>query len=479
VSALFSIQEAITWTGARVVGTPPSAVSGVSTDTRSLAKGNLFVALRGEHFNGHAFLATAAASGAVAAVVQQGEEIPPAARDLPRLVVDDTLTALGKLAGGYRSRVSPPTVVAVTGSVGKTSTKELLAAALSPLGPVLKTEGNLNNEIGLPLTLFRLRAEHRAVVLEMGMNHPGEIARLTVIGRPTVGVVLNAREVHLEQLGTVENVARAKGELYSGLPADGIAVANADDSLVLAQADQSGRRLVTFGASSGPRGPRPVDVRLVSFDDRGLRGVEMICHADSREWKTRLSMLGGHNALNACAALAGAIASGVPVGDAIEALPAARSAPHRLELVQLPDAVTLLDDCYNASPVSTRAALETLRQGAQGRRRGAILGDMLELGPTELELHRRVGAECQGLAWLLCFGSRSAAIAEGATAAGVPEVGQVEDFNDGMAWVHRHLHPSDAVLLKGSRGMRLERFAEALGARHHQGPVGGTHGGGH
>jgi len=147
--------------------------------------------------------------------------------------------------------------------------------------------------------------------------------------------------------------------------------------------------------------------------------------------------------------------------------------------VQLSDAVTLLDDCYNASPVSTRAALETLRQGAQGRRRGAILGDMLELGPTELELHRRVGAECQGLAWLLCFGPRSAAIAEGATAAGVPEVGQVEDFNDGMAWVHRHLRPSDAVLLKGSRGMRLERFARALGSGHRECPVDGTHRGGH
>jgi UDP-N-acetylmuramoyl-tripeptide--D-alanyl-D-alanine ligase len=334
---------------------------------------------------------------------------------------------------------------------------------------VLKTEGNLNNEIGLPLTLFRLRPEHRAVVLEMGMNHPGEIARLVAIGRPSVGIVLNAREVHLEQLGTVEAVARAKGELYFGLPADGVAVANADDPLVMAQARSSGRRTSTFGEAAS------ADVRLLSVDDRGLRGVEFSCHADSRVWKVRLSMLGAHNALNACAALAGAMACGVPLGDAVDALPGARAAPHRLELVQLPDAVTLLDDCYNASPSSMRAALETLRQGARGRRQGAILGDMLELGPTELELHRRLGAECAGLAWLLCFGPRAAAIADGAAAVGVPEVGQVEDFNDGMAWVHGRLRAGDAVLLKGSRGMRLERFAQALGARQREGPVGGTH----
>ncbi len=470
MSALFSTGNAVAWTAAEVVGEFPAGISGVSTDTRTLEPGDLFIALRGEHFDGHAFLATAAASGAAGAVVDRQGAIPDAARDLPRLVVDNTVTALGKLASGYRSTFSPQAVVGVTGSVGKTSTKELLAAALSPLGPVLKTEGNLNNEIGLPLTLFRMRAEHRAVVLEMGMNHAGEIARLAAIGRPNVGVVLNAREVHLEQLGTVEAVARAKGELYEGLPDDGIAVANADDPLVLAQAEKSGRRLVTFGERPGPR---PLDVQLLAFDDRGLRGVGLTCRAQGREWKTSLSLLGGHNALNACAALAGALAAGVSAGEAIEALPAARSAPHRLELVQLPDAVTLLDDCYNASPSSMRAALETLRRGAEGRRRGAILGDMLELGPTELELHRRVGADCGGLAWLLCFGARAAAIADGATSAGVPEVGQVEDFNDGLAWVHRHLRAGDAVLLKGSRGMRLERFARALGARR-EGPVDGA-----
>jgi UDP-N-acetylmuramoyl-tripeptide--D-alanyl-D-alanine ligase len=458
LSALLTSAEATSWTAGRVTGRLPAAFSGVSTDTRTLSSGDLFVALRGEHFDGHAFLATAASSGATAAVVAKDAAIPAGAEALPRLVVDDTLAALGALARGHRSAMSPAAVVAITGSVGKTSTKELAAAALSPLGPVLKTEGNLNNEIGLPLTLFRLRAEHRAVVLEMGMNHPGEIARLAAIGRPGVGIVLNAREVHLEQLGTVENVARAKGELYFGLPEDGVAVANADDPLVMAQARASGRRRVTFGAAADS------DVRLVTVEDDGLRGVQLTCHMDSRSWRARLSMLGAHNALNACAALAGASAAGVKAADAIEALPLARAAPHRLELVQLSDSVTLLDDCYNASPSSMRAALQTLERSAGSRRRAAILGDMLELGPTELELHRGVGTACRGLAWLLCFGPRSAAIADAATAAGVPEVGQLEDFNDGLSWVRRHLEAGDAVLLKGSRGMRLERFAQALGA---------------
>jgi UDP-N-acetylmuramoyl-tripeptide--D-alanyl-D-alanine ligase len=462
MSALFGASEAVTWTSAHVSGSLPAAFTGISTDTRTLERGDLFVALRGEHFDGHTFLATAASSGAAAAVVARDAAIPAGAEALPKLAVEDTLAALGALAHGHRSRFSP-TVVAITGSVGKTSTKELTAAALSPLGPVLKTYGNLNNEIGVPLTLFRLRPEHRAAVLEMGMNHPGEIARLAAIGGPQIGVILNAREVHLEQLGTVENVARAKGELYFGLPGDGVAVANADDALVMEQARASGRPRRTFGAQAQS------DVRLVSVEDAGLRGVELVCHLESRSWKARLSMLGAHNALNACAALAAATAAGVRVADAIEALPEARSAPHRLELIQLSDSVTLLDDCYNASPSSMRAALETLARAAGPRRRAAILGDMLELGPTELDLHRAVGVQCRGLAWLLCFGPRSAAIAEGAAAAGVTEVGQVEDFNDGMSWVRRHLEAGDAVLLKGSRGMRLERFAHALGAPQREG----------
>lgn len=456
MSELFSSAAALEWSSGRAVGNLPSGFAGVSTDTRSLQAGDLFVALRGETFDGHAFLKTAAASGAAAAVVDRAEALPDG---FPGVCVGDTLAALGALARGHRLRFTP-SVVGVTGSVGKTSTKELLAAALRPLGPVLKTEGNFNNEVGLPLSLFRLRAEHRAAAIEMGMNHAGEISRLAAIARPQIGVVLNARAVHLEALGTIENVAKAKAELYQGLPADGVAVANADDALVSAEAERAGRRVFTFGEKA----VGPVDVRLLSVDDRGLGGVELSLHAEGRSWKTRLSMLGAHNALNACAAVAAALAAGVRAADAVEALSLAHTAAHRLEIVHLSDSVTLLDDCYNASPSSMRAALTTLRQAAQGRRLGAILGDMLELGVEELELHRQVGRECGGLDWLLCFGARSATLAEEARAAGVAAVSVTSDVNDGMKWIRSQLRAGDAILLKGSRGMRLERFAHALGA---------------
>lgn len=455
MSELFTAAQALQWARAAPHGALPASFSGVSTDSRSVKPGDLFVALRGEHFDGHAFLATAAAAGAKAALIAGGVAAPAA---LAALVVEDTLAALGRLAAGYRASLSPRAVVGVTGSVGKTSTKELLAAALSPLGPVLKTEGNFNNEIGLPLTLFKLRREHAAVVLEMGMNHLGEIARLTAMGQPGIGVVLNVRAVHLENLGTLENVARAKGELFEGLSAAGIAVANADDPLVMAAAARAGRKTLTFGEREG------ADVRLTWLDDRGLRGVELRCRAEGRDWQTRLALLGAHNALNACAALAAALAAGVRAADAVDALPLARPAPHRLELVALPDEVTLLDDCYNASPASMRAALTTLRQGAQGRRLGAILGDMLELGPLEIERHRELGDACGGLSWLLCFGPRAAALAEAAVAAGVPDVGRATDIDEGLHWVRGRLQAGDAVLLKASRGMRLERLARALGA---------------
>ena len=458
MNAIFSRTQALAWTGGHPMGELPAGFSGVSTDTRSLAPGDLFVALRGERFDGHAYLAAAGDAGAGAALISDELTLDPSLK-IPRLAVRDPLTALAALARGYRELFSP-TVVAVTGSVGKTSTKELLAAALSPLGPVLKTAGNFNNEIGLPLTLFGLRAAHRAAVLEMGMNHAGEIARLTAIGLPSIGIVLNARGVHLEQLGSIENVAKAKGELFAGLPPKGVAVANADDALVLAQARASGRRTLTFGTAA------TADVRLAGSDDRGLLGVELTCVIAGEPHHTRLGLLGAHNALNACAALAGALAAGVDSRAAVAALSLARPAPHRLAIVQIADGITLLDDCYNASPSSMKAALETLRRAALGRRLGAILGDMLELGPGEQALHEEVGLACHGLSFLLCVGPRAAAIATAARRVGVSAVHTVSEGEvaAGVSWLQLHLEAGDALLLKGSRGMRLERFGEALGA---------------
>ena len=448
--------EVLAWTSGRAVGAIPGRLSGVSTDSRDLRPGALFVALRGEHFDGHAFLEVAARGGAGAALVERGSTRAPEAASLPVIEVEDTLRALGALALGHRRRFAPR-VVAVTGSVGKTTTKELIAAALSPLGPGLKTEGNLNNEIGLPLTLLRLDASHRTATFELGMNHLGEIARLAALAMPSIGLVTNVRGVHLETLGTIDRVADAKGELFQGLPPDGIAIAGAEEPLALGRAIASGRRVVTFGRGRA-------DVRLLELLSSDLFGLSFRADVAGREVVARMAFLGEHNALNGCAALACALAAGVDPEAAAAALASARPAPHRLAVVPLPGDLVLLDDCYNANPHSVAAALETLRAVGAGRRIGAVLGDMLELGPEERELHRRTGAGTAGLAFLLAFGPRSAALAEGARAAGVPAVTHAASLEEGVEWLRHELRPGDLFLLKGSRGMRMERFAEALGA---------------
>jgi len=249
----FTPEELAAATGGRWRGAPAPPLQGISTDTRRLAPGSLFVALRGERFDGHDFLADAARAGAGAAVVAEDWAAPPAATAaaLPMLAVPDTLAALGALARLHRRRFRIP-VVGVTGSNGKTTTREMIAAILARRGPVLRSEGNLNNEVGVPLTLFGLAPEHRAAVVEMGMNHPGEIARIAAVAEPQVGVVTNAFPAHLEGLGSVDAVADAKAELYQALPRDGIAVANADDPRMLRRARASGRR-----ARRAPGGPRP------------------------------------------------------------------------------------------------------------------------------------------------------------------------------------------------------------------------------
>jgi UDP-N-acetylmuramoyl-tripeptide--D-alanyl-D-alanine ligase len=444
------------WTGGSPLGELPSRFSGLSTDTRSLLPGEIFVPLRGPHFDGHQFLEAARRAGATAAMVERSARLKAElGAALPRLEVDDTLEALGRTAHGHRERFDLP-VVAVTGSVGKTSTKDLCAAALSPLGSVHRTEGNRNNHVGVPLTLLGIDSSHRAAVIEMGMNHEGEIGRLAALAAPGVGLVTNVAAVHLEQLGSLDAVARAKGELYRALPPDGVAVANADDPLVVAQARSSGRRTVTFGQG-------PSDVRLVELLRQDLSGLTCRLDVRGEAIEVSLALIGSHQALNAAAAIAAALACGVPGSESADALSSVRAGAHRMELVSLPGSALLLDDCYNASPRSMEAALETVRRLGVGRRLGAVLGDMLELGPEEAALHREVGTRARGLDYLLAFGPRSTALAEGARAAGVAVVEHTESFEQALAWVQARLGPKDLLLVKGSRGMALERFRDALG----------------
>ena len=457
MTATFSPEVLAQATGGRWIDAPPGEISGVSTDTRAIGPGNLFVALRGERFDGHDFLPEAAARGARAAVVERAQGASPG--PLPRLVVEDTLRALGAVARFHRRRFSVP-VVGVTGSNGKTTTREMIAAILGAMGPVLRNEGNLNNEVGVPLTLLKLSGEHRFAVIEMGMNHPGEIARLAAIAEPRVGVVTLAAPAHLEGLGTIEAVADAKAELYQGLPDDGVAVANADDPRLLKRALASGRRLLTFTAGPERRG----DVVVLEIVSQGADGLRAVLGIGNRSVPVHMpALVGAHNALNAAAAAATAVALGATDREIARGLHEVRPVGRRLRLETLPSGLCLLDDCYNANPASMSAALRTLSDLAEGRDRAAVLGDMLELGTFEGEAHRALGEEAAraGLRRLAAFGPRSRLTAQAARAAGLCAF-HTEDIDELVGWVQTGVVPPAVLLVKGSRGMKLERLVEAL-----------------
>jgi UDP-N-acetylmuramoyl-tripeptide--D-alanyl-D-alanine ligase len=411
------------------------------------------------------------AAGAPAAVVDAAwapatplaRAVASGARPGALLAVPDTLAALGAIARHHRRRFPVP-LVGVTGSVGKTSTREMIGAILRRRGPALKTEGNLNNEIGVPQTLLGLAPGHWAGVVEMGMSAAGEIARLAAIAEPRVGVVTNAGLAHVEHLGSEDAVADAKAELYAALPADGIAVANADDARVLRRAQASGRRMLTFAVGRKRRG----DVVALEVLEHGAEGLRFLLGVGNRELEAFVGIPGAHNAANAAAAAAAAIALGCSDREIVEGLADARPVGRRMRVERLASGVTLIDDCYNANPVSMAAALETLRDLAArgGGRPVAALGDMLELGPESEALHRALGERVarEGVALYAAFGPRSRAAADGALAAGLPPgaVFHGEDVQALAAFLRERLAPGDVLLVKASRGMQLERLVEAL-----------------
>jgi UDP-N-acetylmuramoyl-tripeptide--D-alanyl-D-alanine ligase len=457
MTAAFTPDELAAATGGRWIGTPPAQLAGVSTDTRTLGPGSLFVALKGEKFDAHDYLAEAAAKGAAAAVVSDSRARDPS--PIPRLAVKNTLAALGAIARHHRRRFALP-VVGITGSNGKTTTREMIAAILGQAGPVLKTEGNLNNEVGVPLTLLGLEERHARAVVEMGMNHPGEIARLAAIAEPQVGVVTLAAAAHLEGLGTIDAVADAKAELYQGLPPTGVAVANADDPRMLKRAEASGRRLITFTAAPERRG----DVVVLELTSQGDDGLRFVLGIGNRAVPIHIpGLVGTHNAANAAAAAAAAIALGCTDREIARGLAEVKPVGRRLRLETLPSGLRLVDDCYNANPASMAAALRTLTDLRGGGRASAVLGDMLELGAFEEEAHRALGeaAARAGLHRLAAFGPRSRATAAAARAAGL-DAFHTEDLDALVRWARAEVPPPDLLLVKGSRGMKLERLVEAL-----------------
>jgi UDP-N-acetylmuramoyl-tripeptide--D-alanyl-D-alanine ligase len=455
----FGIGDATRWTeGALIGGDEAAAISGVSIDSRSVKRGELFLAIAGPSHDGHDYIAGALDRGAAALIVERGRALPSAIA-VPVIAVEDTTRALGALAAGHRSEFDGP-VVAITGSNGKTTTKEMCAAILSVSAPCHRTPGNLNNQYGLPLTLLGRSEADRALVVEIGMNHRGEIAQLAEIAKPTVGVITNIGTAHIEFLGSREEIAREKGDLIAHLPAEGVAVLNADDPLVLAQRGRTSARVISFGTAID------ADVRggdIEWIDDRGYR-FEL--ETPTGSGTVEVQGLGPTTVSNALAAAAAALAAGASIADITKGLADHQGIKGRLERRELPGGIALVDDTYNANPQSMEAALRMLAELKGAHRATAILGDMGELGETAEAAHRELGclAASLGIDFLIALGARAQTIATGAIDSGMDPARVVvaSDHSDASERACAFLKERDTVLVKGSRSMRMEKVVKAI-----------------
>ena len=446
---MWTLNQAIAKAGGRLQGQDTDFCA-VGTDSRADCSGQLFVALRGERFDGHEYVATALAGGAAAAMVDH-----PLPLDLPQWVVDDTRLGLGRLAAAWRDRF-PGRIAAVTGSNGKTTVKEMLAAILARAGRVRATQGNLNNDIGMPLTLLRARDEDY-LVLEMGANHPGEIGYMTDLARPDLAIVTNAGRAHLEGFGSVEGVARAKGEIARGLGPHGILVVGGDSPYTPLWRDlAAGRTVWTFALDQAADLQAGRDSVQVAWDADGFR-TRFVARHQGREIPLELRLAGLHNVRNALAAAAAALALGLDaraIGEGLASLPPVKGRLCPRDC----GGIGVIDDTYNANPDSIAAAIEVLA-GLQGRR-WLVLGDLGELGEDAPRLHAEIGelARRAGVDRLVTVGTLSANAARTFGAGG-------QHFADQaalLAALQTELEPADRVLVKGSRAARMERVVEAL-----------------
>ncbi|MGX9726771.1 MAG: UDP-N-acetylmuramoyl-L-alanyl-D-glutamate--2,6-diaminopimelate ligase [Candidatus Electronema sp. VV] len=476
----WNLRHLLEATGGQAQGAAPTFTFGkISTDTRSLALGDVFVALAGEKFDGHDYVQTAVAAGAAAVIVQREVQGPEGTLVIQ---VADTLQVLLDLAA-YRRRLLGKNciVAAVTGSCGKTTVKELVAAIFSRhfaevktgINPVLKTQGNFNNLVGMPLSLLPVAAGHRAAVLEMGMNHRGEIARMVASAQPDIACITNVQAAHLEGLGSIEGVAKAKGELFAGMRPDTVSVVNLDDPQVRKLPTNSAR-IIGFAVTPEGLGFKP-EVSAVNIADLGEKGMRFILRISGWEQEITISLPGLHSVSNCCAAAAVAHAAGI----APETIAAALSAQQgvtdkRMQLVALPNGVQVLNDCYNANPGSMSAALKTQRGFGKDCKHVALLGDMLELGASSAEAHEKIGREAAELRYdaLAAVGSFANHLAEGAQQAGMAadKIHLFADTSAMAAWLlgeidKKQITAGDWLLLKGSRGMRMEKVLEIVQAK--------------
>jgi len=434
------------------------AYSGVCIDTRKLKAGELFVALRGPNFDANAFLAEARQRGAVGAVAEVASS-----DGFSIIQVDDGLRALQRAACARRQRFAG-TVLGVAGSNGKTTTKEMLAGILAQYAPTLATAGNLNNHIGVPLTLLRLDNPYRYAVIELGANHPGDVTELAGFAQPSIGLVTNAGAEHLEGFGSLEAAAKAEGELFAALPSDGIAVLNVDDAFAGLWREMTVARIVTFGLGSKADFSAR-DIHTSSTEDGFI--TRFVMHTPAGVVRIELALAGQHNVINALGAAAAAVAAGASLDHVAAGLSAMRSVAGRLQWRRAEGGVSLIDDSYNANPSSMQAAIDVL--AGQAGRRWLVIGDMGELGDFAIAAHREAGAYARshGVERLFAFGPLAALAAdtfgEGAT--------RHTDIDDLIATVRSQLKADVCLLVKGSRSNRLERLVQALSGA----AVTGTH----
>ena len=433
------------------------AVTGVQTDSRKVGPGDLFVAIPGEHVDGHDYAVAALRQGAVLVLGQrpaaQMTQLPPDRY----LQAPDVLDAMITLGGNYRAAFDP-CLVGVTGSVGKTTTKEFLAAVLSAFGETLKTEGNQNNEIGMPNTLLRLAPTTRYAVVEMGMQGLGEIAKLTHAARPAAAVITCIGVSHLEKLGSRENILKAKLEICQGLPPGGLVVLNGDDSLLSRAVLPTGLHRVAYGVDDRFCPVRAINIRQVDGGQRFTIQDRM-----QGTFEVFIPAFGGHNVYNALAAYTLATRLGLDAATVAASLARYQTVGHRQHLVEIGGG-QVMEDCYNANPESMRAALQTLRQMPVTGNKMAVLADMLELGAVSEAAHREAGtlAAACGVQCLLTYGQAARLTADAALAAGVPYVQHFDTRQQIAAWLLTNLRPGDYLLLKGSHSMALEEILPQL-----------------
>jgi UDP-N-acetylmuramoyl-tripeptide--D-alanyl-D-alanine ligase len=457
------IEEVLRATGGKLLqGEEKAFFQGISTDSRTVGEEDLFIALKGPRFDGHHFALEALAKKAGGVVIEEDK-----ARDIrwngyrPKAVitVKDTLRALGDLARDRRRRYRTP-VVALTGSNGKTTTKEMIAVCLETTFPILKTRENLNNLIGLPLTLLNLTEKERVVILEMGMNVPGEIRRLTEIAEPDVGLITNIQKVHLEGMGSLERVKEEKGELFRRMRRDGTILVNQNDPYVIDLASEFSGQKITFGVE------KSADVMAKEIRLRGADGTSFKLILEGEEIEVALPLLGRYFVSDALAAIAVASLFGVEVKKAKEVLEHFQPFSLRMEIIHLEGGKTLINDTYNANPRSMELALETLAEMKGKGRAIAVLGDMLELGDFTEEAHQQLGEKVEELSidLLLTMGEKAPLVVESAIRHGFEpkRTRVVESHSEAISILKEVIQEGDWILVKGSRRMAMEKIVEGL-----------------